>query len=125
MGLSARDWLTIALFVASAVGAVLAWVLRRFITTIDKHEAAIYGDAGLFRLLALYVKREDHDVANAELAAQMEKMRLEGMQREGRILEAIERQGDQSTAENRILRADFAKVNDRIDRLRDRDPRRS
>jgi hypothetical protein len=55
----------------------------------------------------------------------MEKMRLEGMQREGRILEAIERQGDQSTAENRILRADFAKVNDRIDRLRDRDPRRS
>jgi flagellar motility protein MotE (MotC chaperone) len=125
MGLSARDWLTIALFVASAVGAVLAWVLRRFITTIDKHEAAIYGDAGLFRLLALYVKREDHDVANAELAAQMEKMRLEAMQREGRIIDAISDQGSTSTEENRILRKDLSQLHERIDRLRDRNERRS
>jgi cell division protein FtsB len=119
MGLSARDLLTVALFFASFVFAVLAWLIRRFIQTVDKHDVALYGESGLFRLLALYVKRDDHDVANAELAAQMEKMRLEGMQREGRILEAIEREGNSSTAENRILRADFSKLHDRIDRLKD------
>lgn len=124
MGLSATNWLTIALFLVSAVGAVLAWLIRRFITTVDKHEAAIYGDAGLFRLLAAYVKREDHDVANAELAAQMEKMRLEGIQREGRILDAINNQSDVSTQENRILRSDIGKLHDRIDRLQDRIGRR-
>src|SRR5512147_1774803 len=115
MGMSAREWLTVALFLVSAVGAVVAWLLRRFIQRVDKHEAALYGEDGVFRLLAQYVKREDHDVANAELAAHMEKMRLEGMQREGRILEAIERQGDQATAENRIVRSDISKLHDRID----------
>lgn len=120
MGMSAREWLTVALFLMSAVGAVVAWLLRRFIQRVDKHEEAIYGNHGLFGLLALYVKREDHDVANAELAAHMEKMRLEGIQREGRIIDAIERQGDQTTAENRIVRADIAKMHERIDRLRDR-----
>lgn len=119
MGLSARDWLTIALFFAGIVGAILAFWLTRFIRTVDKHDDAIYGDKGLFRLLALYVKREDHDVANAELAAQIEKMRMEGIQREGRIIDAIEKQGDASTQENRILRADVGKLHDRIDRLRD------
>jgi hypothetical protein len=122
--MSAREWLTIALFFAGIVGTVVAWLLKRFIGKVDQIDAAIYGDAGLFRLLAAYVKREDHDVANAELAAQMEKMRLEAIQREGRIIEAIERQGDTTTQENRILRTDLGKLHDRIDRLRDRDPRR-
>lgn len=119
MGLGAREWLTIALFFAGAVGAILAFWLRRFIVTVDKHDEAIYGQQGLYRLLALYVKRGDHDMANAELAAQMEKMRLEAMQRESRIIEAIERQGDAATQENRILRGDLGKLHERIDRLRD------
>lgn len=123
--LSAREWLTIALFLLSIVLAVVGFLLTRFINKVDKLEQAIYGEAGLFRQLGLYVKREVHDVANAELAAQIEKMRLEGIQRESRIVEAIERQGDRATDENRITRADVAKLHERIDRIRDRPARTS
>lgn len=124
MGLTAANWLTIAIFVASMVGAILAWLLRRFISTIDKHEQAIYGDEGLLRQLERYVKREDHDVANAELVAHMEKMRLEGMQRESRIVDAIDRAGEIARQDQGQLRSSMEKLNERIDRLRDSNPRR-
>lgn len=120
MGLTARDWLTIALFLFTTMAAWAGFLLRRFLRTVDRHQDALYGEHGLFRQLSLYVKREDHDMANAELAAHMEKMRLEGIQREGRIIDAIQDSARQSTTENQILRTDLGKMGDRIDRVQDR-----
>jgi hypothetical protein len=128
--LSAREWLTIALFCLSGLLTVVGYLLVRFINKVDKLELAVYGEQGLFRALSQYVKREQHDVANAELAAHMDKMRLEGVQREGRIIEAIEqregklleaigREGDRATTENRITRGELAKLHERVDRIRD------
>lgn len=124
MGLTAREWLTVGIFVIGLLVSLACWLLRRLLQRIDKHDEAIFGPAGLYNLLGHYVKREVHDVANAELAAQMEKMRLEGIQREGRILEAIEREGDRASHDNQLTRSDVSKLHDRVDRIRDSTPRR-
>lgn len=117
--MKASEWLTIALFFFGSVGAILAFWLRRFIQTVDKHDGALYGEKGLFSALAQYVKREDHDVANAELVAQMERLRIEATSREGRILEAIERMGQRTADETRSWRTELGQMHERIDRLRD------
>jgi cell division protein FtsB len=124
MGLSAREWLTVGLFVLSLLIALMCWLLKRLLARVDNHDEAIYGKGGLFNLLGQYVKREVHDVANAELAAQMDKMRMEGLQREGRILEAIEREGDRASKQNEQIRSDVSKLHDRVDRMRDSGQRR-
>lgn len=134
--MSVGEWLTIGIFVLGIQLAVAGFLLRRVLQKVDKLDEALYGREGVFTLLGLYVKREVHyaanaevavqlekirleyvkrevhDVANAELAAQMEKMRIEGIQREGRIVEAIEKQADRTNDT-------VSKIYERIDRLRD------
>jgi hypothetical protein len=119
MGLTSREWLTVALFVLSLVITVAGALLGRFLKRVDRHHEALYGEQGLFARISLYVKREDHDVANAELAALMEKIRQEANHREGRILDAIARQAEDRKNEERQIRGDLGKLHDRIDRLRD------
>jgi hypothetical protein len=136
--MSVGEWLTVGIFVVSIQLGVAGFLLRRVLLKVDKLDEAIYGREGVFTLLGLYVKREAHysanaelaaqmekvrleyvkrevhDVANAELAAQMEKMRHEAMQREERIVEAIEKQADRNNDT-------VSKIYERIDRLRDSD----
>ena len=117
--MGAREWLTVGVFLMTVTLAAVGFLLKRFISRVDKHDEALYGEKGVFQLLQNYVKREDHDVANAELAAHMDKMRLEGIQREGRIIDAIERADDRATRDNVHLRSDVVKLHERIDRIRD------
>lgn len=117
--MKASDWLTVGLFFFGLVGAILAFWLRRFIRTVDEHDKALNGPQGIFSLLGSYVRREAHDVANAELVAQMERLRIEATDREARILEAIERQGARAAEETRTWRTDLGRMHDRIDRIRD------
>lgn len=124
--LTAGHWLTIALFVAGSLLAVASFLLRRFIKAVDGHGESI---AKLQADQAKFVQREVHDVANAQIAAIIERMRIEGHAREERILEAIERSREQNAVDTRALRGELSGVHQRIDRLReqagDRHPRRS
>lgn len=119
--MTVRDWLTIGVCVATLANVWVLFLLRRLLKTVDTHGDDI---AKLNQRLPLYVLRDSHDVANAELAAQMDRMRREAQEREARILDAIERASVSQTQETRILRGELSSVHQRIDRLRDQ-PRRS
>lgn len=111
-----RDWLTIAIFAAGATFAAAGFLLRRLLQSVDEHDKAI---KALCEELPLYVKRETHDVANAEMVNHMERLRLEGSAREARIIDAIERVGVRSDRDVRDIRSEIAATNARLDRVKE------
>lgn len=117
--MNATLWVTIGVAISGAASTWGAFWLLRLLRSVDRHGEAI---GNIRTELALYVKREAHDVANAELAAQMERMRLEAQAREGRIVGAIESATKSSTEEIRFLRGEFGQMHQRIDRIRDGTP---
>lgn len=144
--MTATHWLSIGLFVLGLLCSAIGTALKRAIARQDRHQEAIYGEKGLFRQLADYVKREVHDVANAELAAAMDRMRSDGNvreqnilnaieareqrflqlidSREQRILDAIEKSIGRLIEDHRTTRIDISKLHERLDRIRDNAPSR-
>lgn len=116
MGLTTRDWVTIGLALWTVVLAVISFAARRFLRQVDQHGTDI---ASLRDQLGSKVSRDTHDVANAEIAALVERMRNEANARETRILSAIERARDENSRENRDIRREVSVMHQRIDRIRD------
>lgn len=119
--MTAREWIVIAVCAVTIFNGWLAFWLRRLLKSVDENTAAI---AIIQQQLGLYVRREAHDVANAELAAHMDRMRIEANEREGRILGAIDRAANANREDIGSVRSEISNVNGRIDRLRDSNPRR-
>lgn len=123
--LATRDWLTVGSWLLATltplVGSVALILLRRWLKSYDDLGGEV---KKLWESMSDRVKREQHDVANAEMVAQMERMRIEAQAREGRILEAIEKGRAESRSDISNLRGELAGVHARIDRIRDQTPDR-
>jgi len=117
--MTAREWLVLAVAAMGIINTWLGFWLRRLLKSVDENAAAI---VTIQAQLPLYVRREAHDVANAELAAHMDRMRIEAVEREARILGAIDRQGTLAREDIGSVRTELSNVNGRIDRIRDSTP---
>jgi hypothetical protein len=114
--LAAVDWLKVLGGFLSVLATVALILLRRWLKSYDALHPEIQK---LWLAMGERVRREQHDVANAEMVAQMDRLRIEAQAREGRILDAIGGAGNAHRGDLKDLRGELANVNARIDRLRD------
>lgn len=127
-------YIPLLLFLATTVGGFLWWAVRRAIKNMDDLNRAIYHPQGSLALVRgeviatnarfdAYVPREEIEVISGKLAESLERIRVESIAREQRMLDAINRVSQSNIEEGRITRNEIGKTNERIDRLID-NPRR-
>lgn len=106
---------------ATAVSGFAWWTFNRLVKRVDDSVANI---ALIRALLPSYVLEADADVEIGKVTHAIETMRVEGIAREARILEAVRDVGKNSTQENTQLRSEITGVHQRIDRIFEQSVRR-
>lgn len=106
-------WVSIGVFLASAIFTVWWFFWRKRLGRIEALEAAVFGEAGVRNR---YVTRPEFDNAIEELNSKMLGLSEEGQKREERILQAIERHTLTSISEMRELKIE---VRERVGELKD------
>lgn len=99
-------WVSIGIFSAGVVVAVIAWLIKRRISRLDALEAAVFGEAGVRNAFHKYATTAELDRRVSELRTSMQGISEEGQKREERILQAIERNTVVMGSEVREMRAD-------------------
>lgn len=126
-------WTPLLLFAATTVGGFLWWAVRRAIKNFDDLNEALYAPTGVVALVRsdvartnarfdAYMPREEIEMISSKLAESLERMRVESVAREARLLDAINGVARSNIEESRITRREIGETNARIDRIRDNAP---
>lgn len=119
--LSASDWVAIGIAIAGAIAAIFRYIWTRFIRRWDQVQDDLHGREGIVAKLRMEIEQrvaqESFDVEMSEIQGRFNALMAQGEKREVKILEAIERMENHMREDNRLMRADLAGVNQRVDAL--------
>lgn len=115
----------LAALVLTAFASFVWFTVVRLINHVDELDKAVHGPDGpvalnrgqLEAMKINYLLRADFNTEMDRVSSAIDRMRLEGIARETRILDSVERINTNNKDESRQIREDISGVHQRIDRL--------